>query len=96
MYKMMLRKVILNEKVLAQNETYRNNQYNESVFQKLWKESPRTVSLRKGPKCLLRIKPLDLDSKTDEEVDRSACRCDVARLDFGTVRLKKRVCGVSA
>ena len=70
MYKMMLRKLILNEKVLAQSETYCNNHYNKSMFQKLWKESPRTLSLRGGPKFLLRIVPPDIDSETDNKVSR--------------------------
>ena len=68
---MMLRKLILNEKVLAQSETYRNKKYNELIFQKLWKESPRTLSLRRGPKCLIRLEPPDEDSETKDEASRS-------------------------
>ena len=63
----MLRKQILCEKVLAQNEIYRNKHYNELLFMSLWKENPRTLSLRKGPKCLIRTEPPSTDTESEEE-----------------------------
>ena len=58
-------------KVLAQNEAYRNHYYNYSSFRKLWREDPRTLSMRKGPQCLLRIEPPKLDTELDEGVEES-------------------------
>lgn len=65
-FRTILRKQILSKKVLAQNEIYRNKHYNESLFLSLWKENPRTLSLRKGPKCLICTEP---PSKESEEED---------------------------
>jgi hypothetical protein len=42
-------------------------QYNASLFQGIWRESLKTLSIRKGPKCLRRIEPLSIDTKLVEE-----------------------------
>jgi hypothetical protein len=71
LYRTMLRRTILSEKVLAQNETYRNHHYNYTSFRKLWREDLRTLSIRKGSQCLIRIEPPRLDTELDEGEEES-------------------------
>ena len=68
-YKTMVRKLIINERILALNEIYKNKLYSTLLFRRLWHEDPRRLSILKGPKCLRRTEPPEY-SDSEGEVEQ--------------------------
>ena len=53
-YRELINSLILSNRVLSTNEKYRNHDYNEEAFEKVWGENPKTLKVLRGPRCLHR------------------------------------------